>query len=379
MEEVVMELSQMLYVNGLDALAVIGALAVVVALVAPVLSRRGPMEAEDWTRLRLSFVLPLAVPIFVAVVLGLNFGCVRLVFHVGATVYPVAGLLLLWAVRRRGVVRSWHRGGAICFAVVNLALLPLAGWMVFVEPYRLEVTETPVVSDAAPAEPIRVVVLADVQTDHFGAWEESVLREVNTLDADLIVLPGDFLQTPGKRYHLELPGALDFLSRLRATHGVFVVDGDADARVSDYAKSGATVLENEIVELEIHGRRVALAGTQLEYFARPVARTIGALEAHDAELKLLLAHRPMTATTAQVPDSSIDLVIAGHTHGGQINLPLVGPPVTLSDAPRDVCAGGLHRLGGRPIYVSRGVGMERLDAPRMRLGARPEVALLLIE
>jgi hypothetical protein len=86
----------------------------------------------------------------------------------------------------------------------------------------------------------------------------------------------------------------------------------------------------------------------------------------------------MVATVAPRERSEIDLVIAGHTHGGQISLPLFGPPVTLSEAPRHVAAGGLHELGGRPIYVSRGVGLERGEAPRVRLGARPEISLLLV-
>ena len=59
-----------------------------------------------------------------------------------------------------------------------------------------------------------------------------------------------------------------------------------------------------------------------------------------------------------------------------MQLPLIGPLTTASGVPRDVAAGGLHRIDGRPIYVSRGVGVERAEAPRVRLGAVPEVTII---
>jgi uncharacterized protein len=70
--------------------------------------------------------------------------------------------------------------------------------------------------------------------------------------------------------------------------------------------------------------------------------------------------------------------VAGHTHGGQVQLPIVGPPSIASRVPREVGAGGLHELDGRRIYVSRGVGVERGQAPLLRFGAVPEVSLITL-
>ena len=71
-----------------------------------------------------------------------------------------------------------------------------------------------------------------------------------------------------------------------------------------------------------------------------------------------------------------DLLVAGHTHGGQVSLPLIGPPLTLSSVPRHIAAGGLGELDGTPIYVSTGVGRERGNAPQLRFGVRPSIGII---
>ena len=95
-------------------------------------------------------------------------------------------------------------------------------------------------------------------------------------------------------------------------------------------------------------------------------------------MRLLLVHHP-DPVLRDAPDTRIDLIVAGHTHGGQIQVPFIGPIRTASAVPRDIAAGGLHTFDGRRIYLSRGVGVERGAAPKVRFGAPPEISLLTLD
>ena len=71
-----------------------------------------------------------------------------------------------------------------------------------------------------------------------------------------------------------------------------------------------------------------------------------------------------------------DLLVAGHTHGGQVRLPIIGPLLTYSTIPRAWAAGVTALSGGRTLVVSRGVGMERAHAPRLRFRCKPEIVII---
>ena len=108
-----------------------------------------------------------------------------------------------------------------------------------------------------------------------------------------------------------------------------------------------------------------------------VVQELGAAGERGA-VTILLTHTPDNALALR-PDSGVDVTIAGHTHGGQVQVPGFGPLFIASRVPRRVGAGGLHELNGNLIYVSRGVGWEKGHAPRMRFWCPPEVAMVEME
>ena len=84
---------------------------------------------------------------------------------------------------------------------------------------------------------------------------------------------------------------------------------------------------------------------------------------------------------AHAPDFALgqvdaDLLVAGHTHGGQVQVPILGPLITFSQVPNGWASGRTDLPGGRTLVVSRGIGMERDHAPRLRFWCRPEVVIV---
>jgi predicted MPP superfamily phosphohydrolase len=291
---------------------------------------------------------------------------------------PLAALLLLALTRRRagGVVRIG--------AVAACCLAPVGAYASFVEPewLALERAELELDPRRDGDRPLRIGVIADIQCEEVGAHEREAVARLMAERPDLILLAGDYHQGGAAKLAEQLPALRSLLRRLHAPGGVFAVQGDTESveearRVM--AGTGVRVLVNRVERVRVRDRRVSIAGVALAYWSEAARRTLAGLEqaGGQRDVRIALAHRP-DAVRLLRPDTRVDLTVAGHTHGGQVQLPLVGPPTISSRVPREVGAGGLHELDGRWIYVSRGVGVERGQAPRLRLGAVPEVSLITV-
>ncbi len=290
----------------------------------------------------------------------------------------ISGASVILFARRRS--RPWAKAAAALAA----AGLPVLAWACFVEPYALEriEVEVPLHVLRRGSEPIRVGVLSDLQTTRVASHEHAAVDLLLAEKPDIILLPGDLYQGPPERWEGVRDGFRELLQRLVAPGGVYLVPGDCDtnARLGDLVLGTPVQLligESELIR--VRDRRVRLFGadlrrpaqSQLDAFARAGA-------ASGDDVRILLAHRPEIAMVVPL-DAPLDLVVAGHTHGGQVRLPGGIALVDLSPVPNRVGGGGLHYLGHQLLYVSRGVGMERSLAPRLRLGCRPEVSLLVLQ
>lgn len=317
-------------------------------------------------------------------VLHRAFGILRLLAH---GMFCVAAPLMLV----RGI---WHlRRGIRAFggALLAMALLMETAYVYArrVEPYRLEVTRHEVeLPQLAGEEPIVVVVVADLQTDRIGEYEQRVFAAIDAQRADLILLPGDYLQIHGtaedwSRERRALAQLLNGLEH-RPRYGVWGVDGDTDQAAPAFRGTPARPLRDE-VEILPGEPPVQLVGLSLPRSRRPLStRQLERIASFEG-LTIVLGHSPAFAAeqvrafeaSGAGAVSASALCIAGHTHGGQVVIPGFGPPITLSPLPRRY-ASGLHRLGAMTLFVSRGIGMERGLAPRIRFNCRPELAVLTL-
>ena len=279
-------------------------------------------------------------------------------------------------------VLGWRRGrgiGARVGCAVGLAAAGTGIYAVHVEPTWLRVDNVSVAVQAGGVESIRVGVLADLETDGVSDHEKDAVTAILAAEPDIILIPGDLFGGDDEMFARERTGLKSLLLRLSAPYGVFFVEGDSDRQDQiDWLLEGTNIvrLDNEIAHVRIGDQSLHIGGNRLDWeteAARAMRAELGTKPASD--VVVLVAHRPDAASDLR-PTDTIDLVVAGHTHGGQIVVPFLGPPVTATGVPRDIARGGLHVWNGHQIYVSTGVGAERAPAPRVRLFSRPSVGIL---
>lgn len=267
--------------------------------------------------------------------------------------------------------REWLRGLA---AAGLVGAAGCAGWGSLWEPFDYEVTEREVFIKGLPEgfEGFRVAQLTDLHHSRIVPIGEvrRVVELANLTKADVVVLTGDY--TTSRRGYIE-PCA-EALGGLRAPEGVWAVLGNHDhytgAELTTRAllKKGVNVLSNASTVLRRGGDELQLAGVDDWGWGRADwGRALGGVDL--SRPSLLLSHEP---AVLDMPETrGVSLIVSGHTHGGQIVLPLVGAPARFIDEFKYLS--GLYERGGTQLYVSRGTGM--IGVP-VRIGARPEVAVL---
>lgn len=254
-------------------------------------------------------------------------------------------------------------------AAVLAAIPPLVAVDAFlIEPTWLEVSHVRL-SSPKLRRSLRIAVVADLQTDVIGDYERRVLRRVMEERPDLIVMPGDYVQAWGAERRAALRSQLREALReagFRAPLGVYAVEGNVDNEGWPSAFEGLNVAcFVTTAAIDVDGLRIT--GLTLADSFNPGLRVRPVDAFH-----IVVGHAPDFA----LGDVRADLLIAGHTHGGQVQLPFIGPLITFSTVPRTWGAGGVVDLGGRTLVVSRGIGMERGYAPRLRFLCRPEIVVI---
>ncbi len=256
-------------------------------------------------------------------------------------------------------------------AVLGIGTL---GYSYFIEPFWLEVTHTAVRLPNLPPsfDGLRLVVISDI---HYG-WRvgERQLRRVvertNAQQPDVICLLGDYVT---RRAGYRFP---TLLARLVAKEGIFAVLGNHDyfgheqANVGWLQSGGAQVLRNQHATLEREGAHLHFAGVEdLRSHNYDLPAALRGLPG--TECRVLLAHNPDFVD--RIAGQRVDLMLCGHTHGGQVILPFFGAP-HLPHKHEELLRGYCDHHG-LPLYVSRGIGMSGIPH---RLRARPEIAVLTL-
>ncbi len=311
----------------------------------------------------------------VAVVLGVVMGgCFENAF--GIVRLWTYGLFLHGPVLMAATAIIWRRrwACAVAAAAAMLAMISVAAYAFLIEPQWLEVTHHRIVSRKI-SRPVRIVVVADLQTDHIGPYERAVLLRALEEKPDLVLFAGDYIQARWenqKKLCRELNGLLREMD-FRAPLGAFAVEGNVDPGIWREIFEGTEVTAVAIRQSFDLGQLRLTCLTLRDSISRnSMGVSSAATKNSTDQFCIIVGHVPNFA----LGNGGADLLVAGHTHGAQIRLPLLGPIIVNCEIPRRWACGLSDLPGGGKLSVSRGIGMERGFAPRFRFLCRPELVVI---
>ena len=280
----------------------------------------------------------------------------------------------------------------------------LAGiYTVKVEPAWLDVTYTDIFLPGLPApfDGYRIAHVSDLHFDdgHYMPLSriQRVVELVNAEQPDIIIHTGDFVSEPhtraymAARYRGKHPGFMNSpnaekvfgpciatIDAMQARDGALAVLGnhdhwvDADVARKNLANSSIRLIENSHAVIQREGAQLVIAGVDDLWTGDqlPEQAFAGAPSPQQAP-RILLSHNPDYAVDPAVADHSVQLMLSGHTHGGQVYVPGLGAPILPIE--HKEFARGLVPTSWGQVFISRGIGV---ITPPVRFLTRPEVAIL---
>lgn len=237
---------------------------------------------------------------------------------------------------------------------------------------------------------MRIAHISDLHNAELGHANARLLKRLHRANPDLIAITGDLVDSRRTRIDVGMHVAAQ-AANIAPT---FFVPGNHEARLREYPQivarlkhAGVTVLGNASVPIRRDGERIVVIGLTDPVFRRPYPRgaTPQVIDAQLADVlfragiepgaehapcTILLTHRP--ELLAVYAARGVDVAFAGHAHGGQVRLPVVGPLFAPSQGFFPKVTAGVHALGGTRLVVSRGLGPSVVP---LRVNNRPELVV----
>jgi predicted MPP superfamily phosphohydrolase len=271
----------------------------------------------------------------------------------------------------------------VALIVTLLVAGAVAGWGFFIEPNRLVTRYETIQIDQWPYKlsDLKIAVLSDIHAGSAFINEAKlrlIVERTNELNPDLIVIAGDFITSNGRLSHRIEPEVFaPILKNLRAPLGVYAVLGNHDwwynapkVRAALEA-NGIRVLDNEFTEIDSRGGPFFLVGlADLWQGQQRIQETIAKIP--EGAPIIALTHNP--DIFPRLPQR-VMLLIAGHTHGGQVRFPLIGTLVQ-SSSYGDRYVSGHVVENGHHLFVTTGIGTSIVP---VRFGVPPEIVLLTLK
>ena len=242
-------------------------------------------------------------------------------------------------------------------------------YAMFIEPYTCQINKFTIETPKLKTESFRIVQITDTHCDEKPRLENKLIKMVNQLNPDIIVFTGDSLNTNNPENQQIF---INMFQQMNAPLGKYAIKGnwphDNDQL---FTKASLKHLNGETISIFRNGDLLKITG--IDYAQSSVTNKINLTPEN---FNLLLYHSPDLIET--LPSPNIDLYLAGHTHGGQVALPIYGALITFSKFGKKY-ESGMYKVNNTTLYVNKGIGMEGGRAPRIRFLAKPEIAVFDIK
>ncbi|WP_459503569.1 metallophosphoesterase [Bacillus sp. C1] len=287
---------------------------------------------------------------------------------------------------KRGTSRLKFR--RICIIFLMLCMLPIA---IYIYAFHFETKSVSVtwhdIENPNIPEGFHDLKIVQFSDTHFGPnfshkQQQMLVDKMNELKPDIVVFTGDLIDKFGE-YAAEKARSQAILSQIRAPLGKYAVFGNHDRGGGGgylykgyMEKAGFTVLNNEMKKVKAaNGDSITISGLDDFLLGKPnIHSTLQQLRKED--FNLLLVHEPDVAD--QIAQYPVDLQLSGHSHGGQVQIPFVGPIITTSLANKYI--EGLYSIEGKckalQLYVNRGIGTTRMP---VRFFSKPEISVFTLK
>lgn len=280
-----------------------------------------------------------------------------------------------------GRIPRWPKRLRIALAAIVLFMAGAVFWGFLIEPGRLVIREQTIQIDNWPQslDGLRIAVLSDIHVDNWFITEKklrTIVERTNQRQPELIVILGDYMAGDSRATDRVEPEVFaPVLKDLRAPLGIYSVLGNHDwwyngAKVRKaLEQNGIKVLENESVKVDARGTSFWLVGLA-DLWTRPQRIADTVVTVPEGQPLIALTHNP--DIFPNLPQR-VPLLLAGHTHGGQVRFPIIGPVIESSEY------GWVHGhvfADNHHLFVTTGIGTSIVP---VRFGLPPEIVILTLK